>query len=116
MNKTGGIVSHYDGTLAFSKIRETIDGNKFNDFLDVWVFHFNGEVVLSNAPTDEVAQVKWLDKNEILKIYKERELVSTLHYFFDNINERIEASANAEAVAILSVPCTFFGKTFSSSH
>ena len=75
-----------DGTLAFSEIRKTIDGNKFNDILDVWVFNYNGEVVLNNATTDEVAQVKWLNRSEILKLYNDGELVSTLNYFFDRIS------------------------------
>ena len=75
-----------DGTLAFSKIRKIIDDKKFNDILDVWVFNYDGEVVLNNATTDEVAQVKWLDRSEILKLYNDEELVSTLYYFFNKIN------------------------------
>ena len=75
-----------DGTLAFSEIRKTIGGKKFNDILDVWVFNYNGEIELSNATTDEVAQVKWLDRSEILKLYNDKSLVSTLYYFFDKIS------------------------------
>ena len=74
-----------DGILAFSEIRKTIEGKKFNDILEVWVFNYDGEVVLGNATTDEVAQVKWLDRSEILKLYNDGELVSTLYYFFDKI-------------------------------
>ena len=75
-----------DGTLAFSIIRKIINGKKFNDILDVWVFNYDGEVMLNNATTDEVAQVKWLDRSEILKLYNDEELVSTLYYFFNKIN------------------------------
>ena len=75
-----------DGILASSKIRKIIGGKKFNDILDIWVFNYDGEVVLNNATTDEVAQVKWLDRSEILKLYNDGELVSTLYYFFDKIS------------------------------
>ena len=50
------------------------------------MFNYDGEVVLNNATTDEVAQVKWLDRSEILKLYNDEELVSTLYYFFNKIN------------------------------
>ena len=75
-----------DGILAFSEIRKTIDDKKFNDILDVWVFNYDGEVVLGNATTDEVEQTKWLDRSEILNLYNDGELVSTLNYYFDKIN------------------------------
>lgn len=75
-----------DRMLAFSEIRKIINGKKFNDILDVWVFNYDGEVMLNNATTDEVAQVKWLDRSEILKLYNDGKLVNTLNYFFDKIN------------------------------
>lgn len=76
-------LSDDDGKLVFSKIRKTIDGKKFNDILDVWLFEYNDEVNLSEATTDEVAQIKWMTCQEIQSLYKSQQLVQTLGYFFD---------------------------------
>lgn len=75
------------GKLVFSRVRKTMILNgrecKFNDILDVWIFEYNGEVDLENATTDEVAQIKWLDKGEIQELYDNKKLVETLDYFFE---------------------------------
>lgn len=39
------------------KTRKIIDGKIFNDFIDVWIFVYDGDVDLGNAITDEVTQV-----------------------------------------------------------
>lgn len=72
-----------NGKLVFSEIRHIIDGKKFNDILDVWLFNYDGEVNLENATTDEVCQVKWLSKEEIKEIADENKFVKTLYYFFE---------------------------------
>lgn len=74
-----------DGKLVFSKIRVVIDNKKFNDILDVWLFQYDGDISLSNATTDEVAQTKWLTAQEIKKLYDNKQLVATLKYFFNLI-------------------------------
>lgn len=71
-------------------MRKQINGKKFNDILDVWLFEYNGEVKLDNATTDEVAQTKWLTVAEIKELYKTGQLVSTLGYFFDKIGGKYE--------------------------
>lgn len=74
-----------DGKLAFSKVRKTIDGKKFNDILDVYLFTYNSEVSLKNATTNEVADVKWLTVDEIKDLYENGLLVDSIKYFFDKI-------------------------------
>lgn len=81
--EVGIYLSDDDGKLVFSKTRKTIDGKKFNDILDVWLFEYNGEVNLSEATTDEVAQIKWMTRQEIQSLYESQQLVQTLGYFFD---------------------------------
>lgn len=70
--------------FIFSKIRRKIGGRKFNDILDVWCFDYDGEVNLDKAEEKEVAQSKWLNKEEIRKLYDEKLLVDTLGYFFES--------------------------------
>lgn len=73
------------GKIVFTHIRDTIDGNRFNDIMDVWLFEYDGEANLSQATTTEVAQTKWLYPEEIMELYKQKELVWTLEYFFEKI-------------------------------
>lgn len=73
------------GQLLFSKIRKS-DGKKTSDnILDVWLYEYDGKISLENATTDEVAQAKWLDVEEIKDLYKSGEMVKSLYYFFDKI-------------------------------
>ena len=75
-----------DGTLVLTKVRKQYCGKKYNDILDVWLYEYNGEVDLKNATTKEVNQVKWMNKDEIKKLYDNKELVQTLGYFFEEID------------------------------
>ena len=74
-----------NGKMVFSKIREFHNGEKFNDIMDVWLFEYNGEVDLKNATTDEVNDFKWMNREEIKKMYDTKQLVPTLEYFFEKI-------------------------------
>lgn len=76
-------LSPEDGTLIRSGIRNEVNGVRFSDILDVWLFHYDGPVDLENATTDEVAQVRWMNKEQIRLLYERGELVPTLGYFFD---------------------------------
>ena len=60
-------------------------GFRFNDIVDVWLFEYDGEIDLSLATTDEVAQAKWLYPSEIMELHKQGKFVNTLTYFFDKI-------------------------------
>ena len=70
-------LSPTSGNLLFSEVRECL-----RDIRDVWLFEYNGLVSLEKATTDEVAQVKWLNKGQIKKLFDAGKLVDTLKYFF----------------------------------
>lgn len=70
------------GKLVFSKIRGEIDGKKFNDIMDVWLFEYDGELSLENATTPEVEDCRWALPEEIKQMYDNGEFVETLDYFF----------------------------------
>lgn len=73
------------GQLIFSKKRHYIQGEKFNDIMDVWLFEYDGEVSLDKATTKEVAQFAWMTPQEIKELRKQHKLVWTLKYFFEKI-------------------------------
>lgn len=81
--EVGVDLSSSKGNIVFSKTRKNWNGIKFNDIMDVWLFEYTGIVDLKNATTDEVKQVKWLDKSEIKELYDSGDFVPTLEYFFD---------------------------------
>lgn len=53
------------GSIAYTKIGRVISGVQPTDILDAWLFSYDGEVSLSQAFTDEVAQVRWMSHVEI---------------------------------------------------
>ncbi len=65
------------GELLFSKIRRA-----FQDIVDVWMFEYNGELLLERATTDEVADSKWMTAADIRALYDAGKLVNTLGYIF----------------------------------
>lgn len=73
------------GKILFTKIRSVIDGKKYNDIMDVWLFRYDGEVSLNQATTDEVAQVKWMTPEEIQALDEKGDFVPNLRYFFEKI-------------------------------
>ena len=78
-------LQHDNGELVFSKVRKIVDGKKFNDIVDVWLFQYDDEVILENAITDEVAQTVWMNTNQIFDLFEQNKLVDTLKYFFTEI-------------------------------
>lgn len=78
-------LSPNNGSVLFSKVRSIIDGKRYNDIMDVWLFHYDGEVSLDNATTDEVAQVKWMTPAEIGTLRDSGKFVESLNYFFDRV-------------------------------
>lgn len=59
-----------------------------NDIMDVWLFRYDGDIDLSRATTDEVAQSKWMTVEEIRALYDAGKLVPSLKYFFDLLAPR----------------------------
>ena len=77
-----------EGRLIFTKIRETVDGKRFNDIVDVWLFPYDGAVDLSKAATDEVAQVRWISADEIEELFASGEMVHTIKDLFYIVAEQ----------------------------
>lgn len=75
-------LSPNQGRILFTKIRNAYNGKSFNDIFDVWLFEYDGEVKLEEATTDEVAQCRWMTKDEIKELYDTGKFVPSLDYFF----------------------------------
>lgn len=84
--EVGVDLSPDNGKMFFSKVRKIIDGKRFNDIVDVWLFQYDGDVTLNNATTDEVEQTVWMNKSRILELFEQNKLVDTLKYFFTEID------------------------------
>ena len=74
------------GQVLFTKVRKVVEGKIFNDIVDVWLFDYDGEVNLSDATTDEVAQVTWMDREQIRDLHEQKMFVGTLEYFFTEVD------------------------------
>ena len=74
------------GHLLFTKLRSIINGKQYSDIMDVWLFHYDGDALLSDATTDEVAQSKWMTRDEIEALRSSGKLVENLYYFFEKVD------------------------------
>ncbi len=79
----GLVLSPSHGKIVSSVVGRIINGVRFSDIVDVWLFEYDGPVDLSKATTAEVAQIVWLNKEKIKVFLDEGELVDTLGYFFE---------------------------------
>ena len=64
--------------LLFTQVREHL-----NDIMDVYEYIYDGEVSLVNATTNEVCDLKFVTKNEIVELFNEGKFVKTLQYVFE---------------------------------
>lgn len=80
--EVGIVLSPEDGKRVYSVVRRMVEGVKFSDILDVWLFEYDGTVSLEQATTKEVAQTAWMTKEQIKELYDTGRLVHTLSYFF----------------------------------
>ncbi|MBQ6292803.1 MAG: NUDIX domain-containing protein [Lachnospiraceae bacterium] len=71
------------GRMVCSMVGRVVNGVRFSDIVDVWLFEYDGAVDLDKATTKEVAQTGWLDREEIKELYDRGDLVYTLGYFFE---------------------------------
>ena len=76
-----------NGQVLFTKTRKIIEGKIFNDIMDVWLFEYEGEVDLGNDTTDEVAQVAWMNREQIKELFDGNMFVDTLEYFFTEVDK-----------------------------
>lgn len=68
------------GRVLFTRTRK-----HFGDIMDVWLFGYDGPLMLEQATTDEVAQCAWMNPGEIRKLWDTGKLVETLDYFFTEV-------------------------------
>lgn len=73
------------GRLVFSEVRGYVNGERYADILDVWLFEYNGGAKLDQATTKEVNAAALLDRDGIQKLFDEEKFVGTLDYFFTRI-------------------------------
>ena len=73
----------HDARLVYSATGRAVCGRKISEILDVYLFEYDGDVDLSHATTDEVAQSKWMTCDEIVALKREDKLVYILDYFFE---------------------------------
>lgn len=72
-----------DGKIVHSTIGRIVNGVRFSDIVDVWLFPYDGPVSLETATTKEVAQIAWLDRQQIKELFDQGDFVDTLGYFFE---------------------------------
>lgn len=75
------------GYVILSDIKKIEFGKVVNKIVDVWLFEYDGEVDLSNATTDEVAQVAWMNREQIKELFEHNMFVETLEYFFTEVDK-----------------------------
>lgn len=80
--EVGIVLPPGDGKRVYSVVRRMVEGVRFSDILDVWLFEYDGTVSLEQATTKEVAQTAWMTKEQIKELYDTGRLVHTLSYFF----------------------------------
>ena len=81
--EVGLTLSPEDGKLVYSVVGRVVNGVKFRDIVDVWLFDYDGPVSLEQATTKEVAQTVWMTKKQIQELFDTGKLVHTLGYFFE---------------------------------
>lgn len=81
--EVGLVLSPGNAALVSSVVGRVVNGVKFSDILDVWLFEYDGPVSLEQATTREVAQTAWMAKPQIKELFDTGKLVPTLGYFFE---------------------------------
>ena len=75
----------------YTQIGEAVDfvlrNIRLGATIDVWLFEYDGEVDLGNATTDEVAQVAWMNREQIKELFDANMFVDTLEYFFTEVDK-----------------------------
>ena len=75
------------GQVVLSDIKKIEFGKVVNKIVDVWLFDYDGEVDLGIASTDEVAQVAWMNREQIKELFDANMFVETLEYFFTEVDK-----------------------------
>ena len=86
------------GQVILSDIKKIEFGKVVNKIVDVWLFEYDGKVDLSNATTDEVAQVAWMNREQIKELFDANMFVDTLEYFFTEVDKKCSKISNFEKI------------------
>ncbi|MBQ8696494.1 MAG: NUDIX domain-containing protein [Clostridia bacterium] len=73
-------LSPENGTLINTFVRKNC-----KDIVEVWLFKYDGDVLTDGRTTDEVAQARWMNADEIKQLFEQDIFVPTLTYFLDII-------------------------------
>lgn len=86
VNEELGIVLFPDQALLFFQTRR----DKMQDFYDAWLFHTDIPISSLKLQSEEVADVKWVNKDELYEMYLKKELHPLIDYIEEivNINDR----------------------------
>ncbi|MCR4586492.1 MAG: NUDIX domain-containing protein [Lachnospiraceae bacterium] len=85
--EVGIVLQPEDGSRVLTQIRDFAEDKRVNDINDIYLFSYDGEIRLSEASTDEVAQAKWMTREEIIQLYQRGEMVriiKDLSYFVED--------------------------------
>ena len=80
--EVGVTLSPEVGKLVYSVVGRVVNGVKFTDIVDVWLFEYDGPVSLEQATTKEVAQTVWMTREQIRELFDTGKMVHILNYFF----------------------------------
>ena len=82
VEEVGIRLSPQSGKRIDSVVGRVLNGTKFSDIVDIWLFEYDGQVDLQQASTKEVAQTVWMTKQEAKALFDNGQFVDTLGYFF----------------------------------
>ena len=75
-------LSPQSGKRIDSVVGRVLNGTKFSDIVDIWLFEYDGQVDLQQASTKEVEQTQWMTKQQAKALFDNGQFVDTLGYFF----------------------------------
>lgn len=78
------------GILLFTERRAMVNGMKFHDFKDTYLFRYDGEVPLDEATTDEVCQVRWMTAEQVEELLDTGKMAATLRVSFAAVKKHTE--------------------------
>lgn len=70
------------GQKVYSIQGRIIEGKKYPDILEAWLFPYDGPVNLQEASCHEVSEVAWMSPEEIRMLYQAGQMMPLLGYFF----------------------------------
>ena len=85
--EVGIVLSPENGRKVLTVVRDFAGGRRVNDINDIYLFSYDGDILLKEASTDEVAQAEWMTRDEIISLYRTGKMVNVikdLSYFIED--------------------------------